>query len=522
MQINLDPSKNYTTMHMSFSMQLMVDSGNQRLSLINESINHLLCGSFCGYVTNQGRCVNGTCVCMNGYYGPRCALFNCSGLPGNCENGICISPNECYCNVGYSGSDCSIFNCTDLADTNCTNYNCSDVVSTGCEAYGFCSGPNTCSCTFSNDTNNCTYYCDEIPDNCGEHGHCIGPNICNCTDDYFGKYCTSFNCNDIDNYCGNNGYCTGPDTCTCTNRYYGQDCTSFNCSGIPNLCGANGQCGSPNICICNTGYGGNDCTQTNCYNQNNCSSLGICIGPSQCQCSFGYTLDDCSTQLNEVDVLPNPDGSSTIINESLNFDNIIIGIENGLLQVLGDVNANDSNISITSNFSSIPLVITGCLDVTNTTLNVTVTNYKLGLTTVMKYNCIKGKFVNMSVAGINNTCISYRFIEGNTSLQIDLENNCNNDKVINNTGLAPGIIALIIIIIVVVVLAVGFIIVIKVLGIQLFEKKEKKLDDRNTELNEQSGQDNFPHTPGSLGRNSKEDSFLPGESSGSNFIVKLN
>jgi len=56
---------------------------------------------------NGGTCVNGTCVCANGYSGVNCEIAPdpCAGVTcvnGNCANGIC------NCSFGWTGSDCSI------------------------------------------------------------------------------------------------------------------------------------------------------------------------------------------------------------------------------------------------------------------------------------------------------------------------------------------------------------------------------------------------------------------------------
>ncbi|KAF1382071.1 hypothetical protein PFLUV_G00160630 [Perca fluviatilis] len=68
--------------------------------------------------SDQGRCVDGKCVCFPGFSGPDCSQSNC---PGNCNErgrnrGKCVN-GKCVCDVGYAGPDCGAKGCPG----NCNN-----------------------------------------------------------------------------------------------------------------------------------------------------------------------------------------------------------------------------------------------------------------------------------------------------------------------------------------------------------------------------------------------------------------
>eukprot|EP00898_Chlorokybus_atmophyticus_P008015 jgi/Chlat1/8214/Chrsp76S07646 len=63
--------------------------------------------------SQQGNCVNNTCICYDGFQGADCSYGNC---PNGCSgNGDCSSSGSCVCRSGYTGIDCS----TKVCDSNC-------------------------------------------------------------------------------------------------------------------------------------------------------------------------------------------------------------------------------------------------------------------------------------------------------------------------------------------------------------------------------------------------------------------
>ena len=59
----------------------------------------------------HGACVDGSCVCMQGWGGTHCTLDGC---PNACSgHGLCTNSSaglswSCLCEEGWSGADCSV------------------------------------------------------------------------------------------------------------------------------------------------------------------------------------------------------------------------------------------------------------------------------------------------------------------------------------------------------------------------------------------------------------------------------
>jgi hypothetical protein len=56
---------------------------------------------------NGASCVDGACICQEGFSGPNCELFDpCYDL--NCLNGGSCENGKCDCETGYSGENCEL------------------------------------------------------------------------------------------------------------------------------------------------------------------------------------------------------------------------------------------------------------------------------------------------------------------------------------------------------------------------------------------------------------------------------
>jgi len=353
LQVNFDPTVNYTTMHWSFSIQNIDVS--QRLSLINESISHLLCGSFCNY-PNQGRCVSGLCSCITGYFGTFCQSFNCSS---GCGSGVCVGPNSCNCSNGSIGSTCS------------DSFDCSGISSNDCNS---------------------------------PQGSCIGLNTCNCTNGYSGTNCTSFTC--ANNCNSPNGQCVGPNSCTCNSGYSGSDCSSqYNCNNVSN-CSNNGNCIGLNNCQCYLGFEGADCSV---------QSQNIIITPSS---NGSTTVSNQSVTLNDVNLSIVSGGSLEVmgnLNTSGSSLNITLNSNKVPLVITGCLNVTNTSINVNaaSNLTGIQTVMTyNCLTGSFGAIKVN------GLTTCTGYSVLKNKsslqisFIDICTGFFTPQIIEYAIIGG--------------------------------------------------------------------------------------------------------------
>uniref|UniRef100_A0A668V808 Tenascin N n=1 Tax=Oreochromis aureus TaxID=47969 RepID=A0A668V808_OREAU len=82
--------------------------------------SELTCPDNCN---DNGRCVDGQCVCHEGYTGEDCSELTC---PGNCnDKGQCVD-GKCVCFPHFTGEDCSIQKCSNdcMDNGQCVNGKC--------------------------------------------------------------------------------------------------------------------------------------------------------------------------------------------------------------------------------------------------------------------------------------------------------------------------------------------------------------------------------------------------------------
>ncbi|XP_075250225.1 uncharacterized protein LOC142342656 isoform X2 [Convolutriloba macropyga] len=302
-------------------------------------------------------CVNGDCtvtgensfhcMCLLGYYGPRCEQFNaCSRTP--CDEYECTNTTEnlfyCSCPDGRQTTDPD--DCSNVDP--CVNHKCDfgicvakdNEIGYTCEChYGyegpFCTKKKTC--TFVNCHNNGTCVIDDdspgghrcicqegfIGRNCEKrepchNNHCLNGAKCvtafssagldrsfecKCAKGFMGEYCEMVDgC--AESPCENGATCTpaenGETKCECRYKTYGKFC-QYREYCDDETCGAHGECkGDPAVergyvCKCNMGYFGIDCqivdpclTESPCVNGGECVSHGN--GSYSCLCEEGSGL----------------------------------------------------------------------------------------------------------------------------------------------------------------------------------------------------------------------------------------
>ncbi|XP_075938509.1 tenascin-R-like [Anarhichas minor] len=271
--------------------------------------------------SDQGRCVDGKCVCFPGFHGPDCSESNC---PGNCnDNGRCVN-GQCACDPGFTGPDCSRTGCPDncsdrgrcvngrcVCDAGFTGPSCSDEsCPANCNSRGRCvNGKCECNPGFTGpDCSKAT-----CPNNCADHGRCVNGK-CVCDSGFTGADCSETTCPGNCNSRGRcvNGRCvcnpgsTGPDCskkacpdncndrgrcvngkCVCDSGFTGADCSETSCPGD---CNSRGRC-VDGECVCDDGFSGPDCSERTC--PNDCSDRGRCVN-GRCVCDSGFTGDDCA------------------------------------------------------------------------------------------------------------------------------------------------------------------------------------------------------------------------------------
>ncbi|XP_044027878.1 tenascin-like isoform X1 [Siniperca chuatsi] len=240
--------------------------------------------------SDQGRCVDGKCVCFPGFSGPDCSGSNC---PGNCNNnGRCVN-GQCLCDPSFSGPDCSQRSCPDncnhrgrcvngrcVCDSGFTGPRCSDKSCPGnCNNRGRCvNGQCVCNPGFTGP--DCSK--KACPNNCNDRGRCVNGK-CVCDSGFAGADCSENSCPEN---CNNRGRCVNGQ-CVCSPGFTGPDCSQRAC---PDDCNNRGRCANGK-CVCDSGFAGADCSENSC--PENCNNRGRCVN-GQCVCSPGFTGPDCS------------------------------------------------------------------------------------------------------------------------------------------------------------------------------------------------------------------------------------
>ncbi|XP_054985062.1 tenascin-X [Sorex araneus] len=210
---------------------------------------------------DQGRCVDGRCVCFPGYAGPSCGWPSC---PGDCQGrGRCVQ-GVCVCRPGFSGDDCSQRACP-----------------RGCSQRGRCED-GRCVCDPGYSGEDCRVR--SCPRGCSQRGRCENGR-CVCNPGYSGEDCSVRSC---PRGCSQKGRCEDG-RCVCDPGYTGEDCGTRTC---PWDCGEGGRC-VDGRCVCWPGYAGDDCSARTC--PQDCHGRGRCED-GECICDAGYSGDDCSVR----------------------------------------------------------------------------------------------------------------------------------------------------------------------------------------------------------------------------------
>ena len=199
----------------------------------------------------QGKCVNGACVCNDGYSGADCSIKSTD--PENdppapcksCVNGGTCDPavgGDCVCPAGWGDATCStpykscVPACVNgICDTktgtckcatgwegtaDCTQKSCAG----GCGDNGKCDGTTgKCKCNSGYSGSNCTDRVAVCTPDCGAHGTCQN-GTCVCDAGWTGAGCATqlYTCNPA---CKNGASCNTADgKCLCQGQWAGVDC----------------------------------------------------------------------------------------------------------------------------------------------------------------------------------------------------------------------------------------------------------------------------------------------------------
>eukprot|EP01133_Synstelium_polycarpum_P009825 gene9825-11475_t len=289
--------------------------------------------------SGHGSCVNGACVCNDGWETPAsncsvkmCADPTCSGH-GSCVQGACV------CNDGWETpqSNCSVKMCADptcsghgscvngacVCDqgwespaTNCSVKMCADPT---CSGHGSCvQGACQCDEGWETSATNCSVKMCADP-TCSGHGSCVnGACVCDQGWETPATNCSVKMC--ADPTCSGHGSCVNG-ACVCNE---GWETPASNCSVkmcADPTCSGHGSCVN-GACICNEGWEtpASNCsikitptpTPTRTCDDPTCSGHGSCIDGT-CVCDQGWAtpLSGCSIKVNDPKP-PTSDNGTTI------------------------------------------------------------------------------------------------------------------------------------------------------------------------------------------------------------------
>ncbi|KAL9982165.1 hypothetical protein ACROYT_G010976 [Oculina patagonica] len=233
--------------------------------------------------SGKGRCVNGTCRCIDGWTGDSCdqgTCLNCSTIHGKCIKGFC------ECDLGWEGRSCE-------KKATCSNVNnCTSPI------HGACKTTDVCQCNPGYIARDCSIIptCHNVS-NCSGNGLCVDFDVCKCDKGWAGEKCTQYSCANLD-YCSGHGRCVGFYKCACSDGWTGASCALPDCAAA-NQCSGKGECVSTNLCRCFPGFFGANCSEVaGCSHLSNCSGHGVCVMPkamnTSCRCYAGFTGPNCS------------------------------------------------------------------------------------------------------------------------------------------------------------------------------------------------------------------------------------
>ncbi|XP_078605643.1 uncharacterized protein LOC144878662 isoform X10 [Branchiostoma floridae x Branchiostoma japonicum] len=240
-----------------------------------------------------------TCVCRDGWAGPRCTESPCVSEP--CMNGAtCLNVTggyQCTCPDGFAGVNCEI-NINECATAPCKNGGqCTDSINgVICE----CSGTGYEGPFCQSDVNECNN------DPCQNSGTCFnrpGGFTCQCAQGWDGDVCDNELDECISDPCQNGATCEdrqGSYFCNCVSGFEGTNCeTSQACQAQP--CNPEEDCfpeGLDYRCECKPGYEGSagNCREIDECASNPCRNRGTCnnyINYYNCSCRDGYNGYNC-------------------------------------------------------------------------------------------------------------------------------------------------------------------------------------------------------------------------------------